>query len=78
LRRSPGGRLLQQSPSDIEIWSFAPPLRSKDIIQAFYDGIKHEPDTTFGNVEADVIADKEPNFHPGNFCSVIRRSAWAV
>ena len=48
----------------------------EDIIQAFYDGIRHKPDTTFGNVKADVIADKEPHFHRGNFCSVIRASAW--
>jgi hypothetical protein len=48
----------------------------EDIIQAFYDGIKHRPDTTFGNVKTDVIADKEPHFHRGNFCSVIRSSAW--
>jgi HD superfamily phosphodiesterase len=48
----------------------------EDIIQAFYDGIKHKPDTTFGNVKADVIADKEPHFHRGNFCSVIRGSGW--
>lgn len=48
----------------------------EDIIQAFYDGIKHKPKTTFGNVKADVIADKEPHFHRGNFCHVIRTSAW--
>jgi HD superfamily phosphodiesterase len=48
----------------------------EDIIQAFYDGIKHKPETTFGNVKADVIADKEPHFHRGDFCSVIRGSAW--
>jgi HD domain len=48
----------------------------EDIIQAFYDGIKLKPDTTFGNVKADVIADKEPHFQRGNFCSVIRGSAW--
>ena len=48
----------------------------EDIIQAFYDGIKHKPDTTFGNVKADVICDKEPHCHRGNFCSVIRKSAW--
>jgi hypothetical protein len=47
----------------------------EDIIQAFYDGIKHK-DTTFGNVKADVLADKEPRFTRGNFCSVIRGSAW--
>ena len=48
----------------------------EDIIQAFYDGIKHKPDTTFGNVKADVLADKDPTFKRGNFCSVIRGSAW--
>jgi hypothetical protein len=48
----------------------------EDIIQAFYDGIKHKPDTTFGNVKADVLADKDPTFTRGNFCGVIRGSAW--
>lgn len=48
----------------------------ENIIQTFYGGIKHKPDTTFGNVKGDVIADKEPHFHAGNFCSVIRASAW--
>ena len=49
----------------------------EDIIQAFFDGIRHKPDTTFGNVKADVIADKTPGFVKGNFCSVIRSSPWA-
>jgi hypothetical protein len=48
----------------------------EDIIQAFYDGNKHKPDTTFGNVNADVLADKDPAFRRVNFCSVIRGSAW--
>ena len=48
----------------------------EDIIQAFYDGIKHKPDTTFGNVKADVLADKDPEFQRINFCSVIRGSQW--
>jgi hypothetical protein len=48
-----------------------------DIIQAFYEGIKHKPETTFGNVKADVLADKDPHFRRGNFCEVIRRSPWA-
>jgi len=52
------------------------PQFKEDIINAFYNGIKHKPDTTFGNVKADVIADKEPHFHRGNFCSVIRCSHW--
>jgi hypothetical protein len=49
----------------------------EEIIQAFYDGFKDKPDSTFGTVNADVIADKEPNFKPTNFCSVIRNSQWA-
>ena len=48
----------------------------EDIIQAFYDGIKHKPETTFGNVKADVLADKDSTFKRGNFCQVIRGSAW--
>jgi len=48
----------------------------EDIIQAFYDGNDHRAGTTFGNVNADVLADKNPHFHRGNFCSVIRSSLW--
>ena len=48
----------------------------EDIIQAFYDGIRPKPHTTFGNVKADVVADKDPHFTRSNFCSVIRGSAW--
>jgi hypothetical protein len=53
-----------------------PDTFKEDIIQAFHDGIRRKPATTFGNVKADVLADKDPAFVRGNFCSVIRRSAW--
>ncbi|HTH52954.1 MAG TPA: HD domain-containing protein, partial [Edaphobacter sp.] len=52
------------------------PHFKEDILQAFYDGIKHRPETTFGNVKADVLADKDPKFVRGNFCQVIRNSPW--
>jgi hypothetical protein len=48
----------------------------EDIIQAFYEGIKHKPETTFGNVKADVLADKDPKFQRMNFCTMIRGSQW--
>jgi HD superfamily phosphodiesterase len=48
----------------------------EEIIRAFYDGIRHKPDTTFGNVKADVLAEKDPTFRRTNFCGVIRASAW--
>jgi hypothetical protein len=46
------------------------------IIHSSYAGIRHKPETTFGKVKADVLADKDPGFKRGNFCSVIRGSAW--
>lgn len=52
------------------------PAFKEDILQAFYDGIKHKPETTFGNIKADVLADKDPGFRRGNFCDVIRNSRW--
>ena len=48
----------------------------EEIIQAFYNGFHRKPETTFGTVNADVLADKDPSFRPENFCRVIRASAW--
>jgi hypothetical protein len=48
----------------------------ENIIQTFYEGIKHKPETTFGNVKADVLADKDPKFQRMNFCNIIRGSQW--
>jgi hypothetical protein len=47
-----------------------------NIIQAFYDGMKHRPDSTFGTVNADVLALKDSSFQRKNFCQVILNSAW--
>ncbi|MEQ5843423.1 HD domain-containing protein [Paraburkholderia acidicola] len=46
------------------------------IIDAFAQGTIHKPETTFGNVKADVLALKDPHYHRGNFCSIILGSAW--
>jgi hypothetical protein len=48
-----------------------------DIIQAFYDGMEHRPNSTFGTVNADVLALKNRSFQPINFCRVILNSRWA-
>jgi HD superfamily phosphodiesterase len=47
-----------------------------EIIEAFYQGMKHRPDSTFGTVNDDVLALKDPNFQRANFCSIILGSAW--
>jgi hypothetical protein len=52
------------------------PQFEEDIIQAFYDGIRHKPETAFGTINADVLAEKDPHYQRGNFCSAIRASRW--
>ena len=46
------------------------------IIRAFYDGMKHRPDSTFGTVNDDVLAHVDPEFKRIDFCSVILNSSW--
>lgn len=47
------------------------------IIDAFYDGLKHRPDSTFGTFNDDFLAFKDPSFRRGDLCSVILHSPWA-
>jgi hypothetical protein len=46
------------------------------IIRAFYDGMKHRPDSTFGTVNDDVLAHLDPEFKRTDFCRVILQSSW--
>lgn len=46
------------------------------ILAAFTNGLKDRPETTFGNVKADVLAHFLPGFHRGDFVEVIRNNAW--
>ncbi|MDL4775446.1 MULTISPECIES: HD domain-containing protein [Thermomonosporaceae] len=48
----------------------------RQILAAFTDGIKDRPDTTFGNVKADVLEHFVPGFRRGDFVEVIQESAW--
>ena len=56
--------------------------REKDfaegILQAFYDGIRHKPETAYGTINADVMAAKDPHFQRGDFCRVVRASHWTL
>jgi hypothetical protein len=47
-----------------------------DIIDAFAQGMIRKPLTTFGTVNADVLALKDPNYERLNFCTIIQDSAW--
>ena len=49
----------------------------ESIIQAFADGMAHRPETVFGTMNADVLAEKLPGYVPPNFCTIIRASRHA-
>ena len=46
----------------------------ESIIQAFAEGMAHRPETVFGTVNADVLAEKLPGYVRPNFCALIRAS----
>jgi hypothetical protein len=47
------------------------------ILEAFYQGMKHRPETTFGTFNDDVLAFKDPHFRRVDMCSVVLASKWA-
>lgn len=47
------------------------------ILAAFTNGLKNRPDTTFGNVKADVLEHFVPGFTRGDFVEIIQGSDWA-
>ncbi|GAA1347781.1 HD domain-containing protein [Arthrobacter roseus] len=49
----------------------------KRILAAFTDGNQHRPETTFGNVNADVLDAFCPGFQRTNFVDLIQNSDWA-
>lgn len=52
------------------------PNFKKQILAAFTDGIKDRPETTFGNVKADVLEHFVPGFQRIDFVEVIKNNAW--
>ena len=47
------------------------------ILRAFTDGITPKPETTFGNVKADVLARFVPGYQRTNFVDIIQNSPWS-
>jgi hypothetical protein len=48
----------------------------EELIETFYDGIKHKPDTTYGTINADILAAKDPTFQRIDMCLRILHSRW--
>jgi hypothetical protein len=49
----------------------------KRILQAFADGMKHRPRSTFGTVNADVLQQFDTSFVRDDFVEVIRDNQWS-
>jgi HD superfamily phosphodiesterase len=52
------------------------PHFKRNILQAFTEGIAPKPETTFGNVKADVLERFVPGYQRANFVDVVEQSAW--
>jgi hypothetical protein len=48
----------------------------RHILQAFTDGLAPKPETTFGNVKADVLERFVPGYRRANFVDIIQNSEW--
>ncbi|MCW2887706.1 MAG: hypothetical protein QOE54_3637 [Streptosporangiaceae bacterium] len=48
----------------------------REILRAFTEGIAPKPETTFGNVKADVLEHFVPGFQRGDFVDTIENSPW--
>lgn len=46
------------------------------ILPAFLEGFAHKPETTFGNIKADVCARLLPGFKRIDFCDCVLHSPW--
>jgi HD domain len=65
-------------PADIKAVTAAHPRPDfkRQILAAFTNGFKDRPDTTFGTVNADVLAHFVPGFRRTDFVEVIESNAW--
>jgi hypothetical protein len=52
------------------------PQFKQGILAAFNDGVKHRPQTTFGTMNADVLAHCDPAFEPVDFVDMILNNSW--
>jgi hypothetical protein len=65
-------------PAEIQAVTAAHPRPDfkRQILAAFTNGFRDRPDTTFGTVNADVLAHFVPGFIRTDFVEVIQNNAW--
>ncbi|HEX4791746.1 MAG TPA: HD domain-containing protein, partial [Actinospica sp.] len=65
-------------PADLDAVTAAHPRPGfkRQILDAFHNGFRDRPETTFGTVNADVLAHFDPDFTRTDFVEVIERNSW--
>lgn len=65
-------------PADVAAVTAAHPRPGfkRAIVDAFAEGFRHRPDTTFGTVNGDVLEHRVPGYRHVDFVDVIEGSAW--
>jgi hypothetical protein len=65
-------------PADIKAVTATHPRPDfkRQILAAFTNGFDNRPDTTFGTVNADVLAHFSPGFTRTDFVEIIQKNAW--
>jgi hypothetical protein len=65
-------------PADIEAVTAAHPRVDfkTAIVDAFAEGFRHRPDTTFGTVNGDVLEHRVPGYRHLDFVQIIENSPW--
>lgn len=48
-----------------------------EVVDTFYEGLKHRPASTFGTFNDDFLAFKDPGFQRADLCSIVLHSPWA-
>jgi hypothetical protein len=71
-----GYRDIPKTERDAVVALHPRPDFKRRIVQAFTDGIRPKPETTFGNVKADVLEHYVPGFERGDFVRTILDAPW--
>lgn len=68
-------KITAQAREDVVRANPRPDFKRK-ILQAFYDGMRDRPETTFGTMNDDVLAYFNPSFSRENFVNIIQKNDW--
>jgi hypothetical protein len=73
-----GFGLDQLDPAEVAAVTTADPRGDfkQEFLQTFVDALKDRPDTTFGTMNADVLAEFVPGFRPLNMVDRVRSAPW--